>query len=54
MDNVQIPQDDQERIDALVRTYRHALENLYRMAYLQGAMDQVQQDRDAMKKRIPA
>ena len=35
----QIPQLDQERIDNMVNDYRLRLENLYRMAYMQGQID---------------
>ena len=40
MDEPTIPQDDQERINAMVASYRHSIENLYRVAYLQGQIDQ--------------
>ena len=49
-DDVPIAQYDQERIDAIVTKFRHSVENLYRMAYLQGAMDQVKDDRDRLRK----
>ena len=39
MADLPIPQADQERIDGMVATYRHQLENLYRMAYMQGQID---------------
>ena len=31
-----IPAMDQEKIDGMVQQYRHALENLYRLAHIQG------------------
>ena len=40
-DNPKIPGRDQFDIDALVDDYRHRIENLYRRAYLQGKIDQV-------------
>lgn len=40
MDEIVIMPQDQERIDAMVAQYRHSLENLYRIAYLQGQIDQ--------------
>ncbi len=49
MDDPKIPQVDQERIDAMVAQYRHALENLYRLAHIQGAMTQVEQDVAALR-----
>ena len=34
-----IPAQDQEKIDGMVAQYRHALENLYRLAHIQGSID---------------
>lgn len=34
-----IPKRDRDRIEALVEQYRHQLEKLYIMAYLQGQID---------------
>lgn len=51
-DDVKIPQDDQERIVAMVGQYRHQIENLYRMAYLQGAIDQNIEDGKKMKEAL--
>ncbi len=39
MDDLQIPEVDRERIEAMVRQYRHQIENLYRIAYLQGQIE---------------
>lgn len=44
MDEVIISAADQQRIDDMVRQYRHQIENLYRIAYLQGAIDQSKED----------
>lgn len=38
-DEIPIHTDDQERIDAAVADYRHTLESLWKMAYLQGQID---------------
>ena len=46
---VPAPQADQERIDAMCAQFRSKIENLYSMAYLQGAIDQVEQDRAKMR-----
>ena len=39
MDDLKIPQEDQERIDGMVAAYRRSIENLYRLAHTQGAID---------------
>ena len=39
-EDVKIPQFDIERIDAMVAQYRHSLETIYRIAYIQGQIDQ--------------
>ena len=49
MDNPNIPARDQERIDAMVASYRHQLENLYRMAYIQGQIDEATEARDRLR-----
>ena len=46
---VPAPQADRERIDAMVAQFRNQIENLYSVAYLQGAIDQVEQDRAKMR-----
>jgi hypothetical protein len=38
----------------MVSAYRHQLENLYLMAHLQGAIDQVQADRAALRIKAAA
>ena len=50
MDDVQISPQDLERIEAMVRQYRHQIENLYRMAYLQGSIDQATEDRNKLRR----
>ena len=54
MDNPQIPQVDRERIESMVAQYRHQIENLYRMAYLQGQIESETAARDALRARMPA
>ena len=54
MNEPQIPAADQENIDALVRQFRNRIENLYRMAYLQGQIDQAEADRRKMKEEYVA
>ncbi len=49
-DDVVITAEDQERIEAMVAVYRSQITNLYKMAYLQGAMEQVQKERDALRR----
>ena len=49
MDNPNIPAADQERINLLVSEFRHRMENLYRMGYLQGAIDEATETRDKMR-----
>ena len=39
MDAMPIPAEDRERIESLVAQYRSQVENLYRMAYMQGEID---------------
>ena len=48
MDEPKIPGDDQFRIEQIVIEFRHRLENLYRMAYVQGRLDQVTEDRERL------
>lgn len=47
MDDFPIPQRDQERIDSMVAQYRSQIENLYRIAHIQGQIDA---DNDTVKK----
>ena len=49
MDEVIISADDQERIDAMVRQYRNQITNLYRIAYMQGAIDQAEEDKRKLR-----
>lgn len=39
MDDFPIPEADRDRIESMVAQYRHQIENLYRMAYLQGQIE---------------
>ena len=47
---VPAPQADRERMEAMVAQFRSQIENLYSVAYLQGAIDQVEADRDKLRK----
>ena len=49
MNEVIIHAEDRERIGNIVAQFRNKLENLYRIAYLQGAMDQVEEDRAKLR-----
>ena len=49
MNDLQIPEVDRERIEDMVRQYRHQIENLYRMAFLQGSIEQVKEDAAKLK-----
>jgi hypothetical protein len=50
MDNdVPIPQEDQDRINAMVEQYRHQITNLYKMAWLQGGIKAQMEARDALR-----
>ena len=49
---VPAPQADRERIDAMVAQFRNQIENLYSVAYLQGAIDQVEADRAKMRAEV--
>ena len=49
MDNPNIPARDQGRIDMLVLEFRHRMENLYRMAYIQGQIDEAKEARDRLR-----
>lgn len=51
-DDIIIPADDQQRIDALVSDFRHRIENLYRMAYLQGQIASETEARDKIKAKL--
>ena len=54
MDDPKIPALDQQRIDGMVFNYRHQLENLYRMAYLQGQIDSETAARDKLMAKVAA
>ncbi len=49
MDEVIISAADQQRIDDMVRQYRNQITNLYRIAYLQGAIDEAAEAREKMR-----
>ena len=53
MSALQVPlcDADRERIDAMVAQYRHSIERLYEVAYLQGAIDQAEADRAKLRKK---
>ena len=54
MDDLKIPQEDRERIDGMVAAYRRSIENLYRMGYLQGAIDSETKARDELRRKVAA
>ena len=35
----EIPEVDRQRLEDMVQTYRHSIYNLYRMAYMQGQIE---------------
>ena len=46
---VPIRKDDMDRINALVDQYRHSLIRLYEVAYIQGQIDQCEEDRAILR-----
>ena len=46
---VPAPASDRERIEAMVAQFRNQIENLYSVAYLQGKIDQCEEDREKMR-----
>jgi len=54
MDDLQIPEIDRERIESLVETFRRSVENLYRMGYIQGQIDQSEETIKRLHKKEPA
>ena len=54
MDNPNIPPQDQERIDLLVSEFRHRMENLYRLAHIQGQIESETAARDALRRKVAA
>ena len=46
---VPAPEADRERIDQMVMAYRHQLERLYEMAFIAGAIAQVEDDRAKLR-----
>ena len=46
-----IPQRDQARIAAEVEAYRQRIEQLYRLAYLQGAIDAAKEARERITEK---
>ncbi len=53
MDNdVHIHEVDQQRIDDMVKQYRNQITNLYKIAYLQGQIEQEEKARDELKARL--
>ena len=51
--DVSITADDQQKIDDLVSRYRHSLEHIYQLAYLQGQIDSDNKALDALRKDAP-
>ena len=50
MDDPKIIPQDQERIEQLVASFRTRIENLYRIGYIQGRIDEAQDAREMMRK----
>ena len=46
---VPLTEADRERIDAMVAQYRHSIERLYEMAYLQGQIAQAEEERAKLR-----
>ena len=54
MDEPIISGDDQYRIEMVVAEFRHRMEFLYRMGYLQGAIDSETKARDELRRKVAA
>ena len=54
MSAIQVPisDEDRERIEAMVAQFRSQIENLYNIAYLQGSIAQVEEDRARLKSEL--
>ena len=52
MTEVPMPADDRDRINAMVDQYRHQIERLYEVAYLQGQVDQQIEERDKLQAKL--
>ena len=52
MSAIQVPisAEDRDRIEQMVAQFRHQIENLYNIAYLQGQLDQGEADLVKMKR----
>lgn len=53
MDDFPIPEVDRQRIETMVAQYRHSIENLYRLAHTQGAIDEAKEALAKLKARGP-
>ncbi len=53
-DDIHIPAEDQQSIDDLCATFRTRIENLYRRAYIQGRIDEAQEEVAKLKARVAA
>ena len=49
---VPAPASDRERIEAMVAQFRHQIERLYEVAYLQGQVDQQIEERDKLQAKL--
>lgn len=54
MDDLQIPEIDRERIEGMVAQYRHQIENLYRIAYMQGQIEQANEAVRELQRKVAA
>ena len=54
MSAMQVPlcNADRDRINAMVDQYRHQIERLYEVAYLQGQIDQQIEERDKLQAKL--
>ena len=43
---------DRARIDSIVSDFRHTLERLYEIAYIQGQIDQANETREQLRKAL--
>ena len=52
--DLKIPEIDRERIEQIVSSFRTRIENLYRIAYLQGQIEQEEKERDKLIRKMKA
>lgn len=52
MDDIHIPAEDQAWIDDMVNSYRLKITNLYRIAYIAGALSVEERERDRLRSEL--